>query len=72
MITKKRYWYFVAAVGALKEAIVLDQEGGNFRSAAKHYQDIAELYESDIASPQDAYEAYQKAADLYNADDSPA
>lgn len=56
----------------MKEAIILDQEGGNFRSAAKHYQDIAELYESDIASPQDAYEAYQKAADLYNADDSPA
>jgi alpha-soluble NSF attachment protein len=57
----------------LREAVVLDQEGGNFRSAARHYQDIAELCESsDLDRPQDAYDAYAKAAELYNADDSPA
>ncbi|KAI9332418.1 soluble NSF attachment protein [Pilaira anomala] len=62
-----------AAVSALREAVVLDQEGGNFRSAARHYQDIGELCESaELDRPQEAYEAYEKAAELYNADDSPA
>lgn len=67
-------WYsIVAAVSALREAVVLDQEGGNFRSAARHYQDIGELCESaELDRPQEAYEAYEKAAELYNADDSPA
>ncbi|CAO3650670.1 unnamed protein product [Mucor hiemalis] len=32
-----------AAVNALREAVILDQSGGNFRAAARHYQDIAEL-----------------------------
>jgi alpha-soluble NSF attachment protein len=63
----------LAAVSALREAVVLDQEGGNFRAAARHYQDIAELCESgELDRPKDAYEAYSKAAELYNADDSPA
>jgi len=63
----------LAAVNALREAVVLDQEGGNFRAAARHYQDIAELCESsELDRPKEAYEAYGKAAELYNADDSPA
>ncbi|KAI8647788.1 soluble NSF attachment protein [Parasitella parasitica] len=61
-----------AAVNALREAIVLDQEGGNFRAAARHNQDIAELCETKLERPKEAYEAYAKAAELYNADDSPA
>ncbi|KAI8989402.1 soluble NSF attachment protein [Pilobolus umbonatus] len=62
-----------AAVSALKEAVILDQEGGNFKSAARHYQDIAELCESaELDRQKEALEAYQKAADLYIADDSPA
>jgi alpha-soluble NSF attachment protein len=63
----------LAAVSALREAVVLDQEGGNFRAAARHYQDIAELCESaELDKPKDAFDAYLKAAELYNADDSPA
>ncbi|KAI8385720.1 soluble NSF attachment protein [Blakeslea trispora] len=62
-----------AAVSALREAVKLDQEGGNFRQAAKHYQEIAEICEStELDRPSEAKEAYEKAADLYNADDSPA
>ncbi|KAI8992136.1 soluble NSF attachment protein [Mycotypha africana] len=62
-----------AAVSALKEAVILDQEGGNFRAAARHYQDIAELCESaDYDKPKEAYDAYTRSAELYNADDSPA
>jgi alpha-soluble NSF attachment protein len=70
---KVKYHSIIAAVSALREAVVLDQEGGSFRVAAKHYQEIAELCESpELDKPQDAYEAYEKAAELYNADDSPA
>ncbi|KAI9483172.1 MAG: soluble NSF attachment protein [Benjaminiella poitrasii] len=62
-----------AAINALREAVRLDQEGGNFRAAARHYQDIAELCEStELDQPREAYEAFGKAAELYLADDSPA
>ncbi|KAI9310917.1 soluble NSF attachment protein [Dichotomocladium elegans] len=61
-----------AAVKALKEAIVLDQEGGSFRQAARHYQEIAELYENELNDAKAAYDAYGHAADLFNADESPA
>ncbi|KAI8366075.1 soluble NSF attachment protein [Radiomyces spectabilis] len=60
------------AVFALKEAILLDQEGGNFRAAARHYQEAAELCENDLNDSKEAYESYQKAAELFLADDSPA
>ncbi|KAI7863757.1 soluble NSF attachment protein [Spinellus fusiger] len=61
-----------AAVSALKEAVLLDQEEGSFRAAARHYQDMAELYEGDIGDMRNAYDAYGKAAELFTADDSPA
>ncbi|CAO3622187.1 unnamed protein product [Cunninghamella echinulata] len=61
-----------AAVNALKEAIILDQEGGNFRSAARHYQEVAELYEGELDNAKGAYDAYNQASDLFAADESPA
>lgn len=61
-----------AAVRALKEAIVLDQESGGFRQAARHYQEAAELYENDLNDPRGAYDAYGQAAELFSADESPA
>ncbi|CAO3694314.1 unnamed protein product [Rhizopus stolonifer] len=61
-----------AAVDALKKAIEFDQAGGNFRSAAKHWQDIAELFESELNEPKEAFGAYKEASDMYTADDSPA
>lgn len=60
------------AVAALKEAIVLDEEGGNFRQAARHYQEVAELYEGELDNLKAAYDAYDHAAQLFSADDSPA
>lgn len=62
----------LGAVAALKEAIALDQEGGSFRQAARHYQEVAELYENELDDPKNAYEAYGHAAELFSADDSPA
>ncbi|KAJ8656448.1 hypothetical protein O0I10_007771 [Lichtheimia ornata] len=61
-----------AAVRALKEAIVLDQESGGFRQAARHYQEAGELYESELNDPRGAYDAYGQAAELFSADESPA
>lgn len=61
-----------AAVRALKEAIVLDQESGGFRQAARHYQEAAELYENELNDPRGAYDAYGQAAELFSADESPA
>ncbi|ORZ23263.1 soluble NSF attachment protein [Absidia repens] len=60
------------AVQALKEAIVLDQDGGNFRAAARHYQEVAELYEGELDNAKAAYESYGQASDFFLADDSPA
>lgn len=59
-------------MAALREAIALDHEGGNFRQAARHFQEVAELYENELDDPKGAYDAYEKAADLFSADDSPA
>ncbi|KAG2226474.1 hypothetical protein INT45_014218 [Circinella minor] len=61
-----------AAVKALHEAIALDQDGGNFRQAARHYQEAAELLETEIDDPKAAYDAYGHAAELFSADESPA
>ncbi|ORZ02897.1 soluble NSF attachment protein [Syncephalastrum racemosum] len=61
-----------AAVASLREAITLDHEGGNFRQAARHFQEVAELYENELNDSKGAYDAYEKAADLFSADDSPA
>ncbi|KAG0167666.1 hypothetical protein DFQ28_005844 [Apophysomyces sp. BC1034] len=60
------------AIKALNEAIEIDNQGGNFRAAARHYQDVAELYENELDNPTEAFDAYSHASDLYLADDSPA
>ncbi|KAF7727092.1 hypothetical protein EC973_008055 [Apophysomyces ossiformis] len=61
-----------AAVNALNKAIEIDNQSGNFRAAARHYQDVAELWEGDLDNPAKAFDAYNHAAELYLADDSPA
>lgn len=62
----------VAAVDALKKAIQIDKHISNFRNAAKHHQEIAEIYESEIIDLHGAKENWEQAANLYMADDSPA
>lgn len=62
----------LAAIGALKDAIAIDKDAANFRNAAKHHQEIAEIYESDIVDLEGALQNWQEAAQLYMADDSQA
>ncbi|KAG0182123.1 hypothetical protein DFQ28_000759 [Apophysomyces sp. BC1034] len=61
-----------AAIHALQEAIDIDKDGANFRNAAKHHQEIAEIYESEIVDLQGAMENWEEASKLYMADDSQA
>lgn len=56
----------------MEKAIAIDKESSNFRNAAKHHQDIAEIYEIDIIDLKGAKENWEKASNLYMADDSPA
>lgn len=61
-----------AAIDALQCAIQVDKESANFRNAAKHHQEIAEIYESEIIDLNGAKDNWEQAANLYMADDSPA
>ncbi|KAF7732374.1 hypothetical protein EC973_005270 [Apophysomyces ossiformis] len=61
-----------AAIQALREAIEIDKERANFRNAAKHHQEIAEIYESEIIDIQGAMENWEEASKLYMADDAQA
>ena len=51
---------------------MIDKDGAHFRNAAKHHQEIAEIYESDIVDLQGAMKNWEEAAHLYMADDSQA
>lgn len=62
----------IAAIEALKKAILIDKKNANFRNAAKHHQEIAEIYESDIIDLKGAKENWEQASNLHMADDSPA
>ncbi|KAG1443133.1 hypothetical protein G6F56_010784 [Rhizopus delemar] len=59
-----------AAIDALNQAISVDKNACNFRNAAKHHQEIAEIYETEIIDLKGARENWQEAAKLYMADDS--
>ncbi|CEG63863.1 hypothetical protein RMATCC62417_00937 [Rhizopus microsporus] len=59
-----------AAIDALNKAILVDKEACSFRNAAKHHQEIAEIYETEIIDLKGARENWQEAAKLYMADDS--
>ncbi|KAI7903974.1 soluble NSF attachment protein [Cokeromyces recurvatus] len=61
-----------AALEALQKAIIIDKEIANFRNAAKHHQEIADIYESDIMDLKGAKENWEEASKLYMADDSTA
>lgn len=54
------------------EAINIDKEVANFRIAAKHHSEVAEIYENDLVDLPAALDNWDNAAQLYLADDSPA
>ncbi|KAI8874879.1 TPR-like protein, partial [Backusella circina FSU 941] len=60
------------AIAALEKAIMIDKDCTNFRSAAKHNQEIAEIYESELIDLNQAMEHWEAASHLYMADDNPA
>lgn len=62
----------LAAVGALLEAVAIDKEVANFRIAAKHHSEVAEIYENELVDLPAALVNWDNAAQLYLADDSPA
>lgn len=57
------------AIESFKEAVILYSESGKFASAAKIEKELAELYESQMNTT-DALEHYQKAADLFESEES--
>ncbi|KAJ2965134.1 hypothetical protein NQZ79_g42 [Umbelopsis isabellina] len=59
------------ALMAMIAAIALDKASGSFRIAARHSEEVAQLYEGQIDDQQKAYDYYEEAAHLYHMDNSP-
>lgn len=61
-----------AAARCLEQAIAHYTMKGNFRRAAGHKQNLAELYELELGDQKKAMEAYETAAGWYEADNAEA
>ncbi|KAG0051031.1 hypothetical protein BGZ83_004186 [Gryganskiella cystojenkinii] len=60
------------AISSLQRAIVILTEKGRFQSAAKHQEDIAAIYETELIDLDQAMQAYEVAADWYAGESSTA
>ncbi|KAF9906655.1 hypothetical protein EC991_000380 [Linnemannia zychae] len=60
------------AILSLENAIQILTERGRFQSAAKHQEDIASIYESELIDLDHAMRAYETAADWYAGESSTA
>ncbi|KAF9111227.1 hypothetical protein BGX27_005203 [Mortierella sp. AM989] len=60
------------AITSLEKAIGILTEKGRFQSAAKHEEDIAGIYESELVDLEQAMRAYEVAADWYAGESSTA
>ncbi|KAF9413749.1 hypothetical protein BGZ94_000634 [Podila epigama] len=60
------------AISSLEKAIEILTEKGRFQSAAKHQEDIASIYESELIDLEKAMQAYEVAADWYSGEASTA
>ncbi|KAF9954895.1 hypothetical protein BGZ72_004182 [Mortierella alpina] len=60
------------AIASLEKAIAILTERGRFQSAAKHQEDIAGIYESELIDLEEAMRAYEVAADWYAGESSTA
>lgn len=63
---------YVDAIASLENAINILTERGRFQSAAKHQEDIASIYESELIDLDQAMRAYEVAADWYAGESSTA
>lgn len=61
----------VDALSAMIAAVALDKASGSYRIAARHLEEIAQIYEDKLDEQQKAYDYYDDAANLYQADNSP-
>lgn len=52
-------------------AVALDKASGSYRIAARHLEEIAQIYEDKLDEQQKAYDYYDEASNLYHADNSP-
>ncbi|KAF9346994.1 hypothetical protein BGX26_001479 [Mortierella sp. AD094] len=60
------------AISSLERAIVILTERGRFQSAAKHQEDIAAIYESELVDLEHAMRSYEIASDWYAGESSTA
>ncbi|KAF9163114.1 hypothetical protein BGX21_009253 [Mortierella sp. AD011] len=60
------------AINSLRMAITILTERGRFQSAAKHEEDIAAIYETELVDLEKAMQAYDTAADWYAGESSTA
>ena len=60
------------AARALQQAITHWTSKGNFRRAATHQQNLAEMYEQEIGDQKRAIEAYATAAEWFESDNAEA
>ncbi|CAB4058847.1 NAPA [Lepeophtheirus salmonis] len=58
------------AANCLNKAVVIYTDMGRFSIAAKHLQNIAEIYENDVADLERAMQHYEQAADCFRIDES--
>lgn len=63
---------FVEAVECLQSAVQIFIKAGRFHMAATNEKDVAELYEGALEQPEQAMKWYERAADRYSAENSPA
>jgi alpha-soluble NSF attachment protein len=62
----------IDATRVLSSAIQHYISRGNFRRAATHQQNLAEVYEIEVGDPKKALEAYEKAAEWFESDNAEA
>jgi hypothetical protein len=52
-------------------AVALDKANGSYRIAARHLEEVAQIYQDTLDEQQKAYDYYEEASNLYHADNSP-
>lgn len=61
---------FTEAVNCILKAIEIYTDMGRFTMAAKHHQNIAEIYETDGMDLERAVQHYEQAADYFRGEES--
>jgi Soluble NSF attachment protein, SNAP len=67
----KRLCFVIDALTAMIAAVALDKANGSYRIAARHLEEVAQIYHDKLDEPQKAYDYYDEASNLYHADNSP-